>query len=156
MEKKYGAHYESEAWRKAKEQEIVDYQSNPEALIELKFESDGHSWAAVVPEHTRAQNLMVAGADRVVNHFAQGDNEVTMFFRTVEPPKGHGPKDERGELIKPIFTMRRIEHDACGATYLVFGLTAIPAPAWICNVTETVLGDHPKKIIVYKTEHRKV
>ena len=154
MEKQDGAHYRNEAWRKAKEQEIVDLQANPETLIELKFESDGNSWAAEVPEHTRAQNLMVAGADRVIEHFAEGDNEVTMGFRTVEPPKGKGPKGADGQPLKPIFTMRRIEHDAWGATYLVFGLTAIPVPAWICNVTETVLGEHPKQILVYKIEHR--
>lgn len=138
-------HYNDESWRKVKEQEVVDSQACPDALLSLTFKKDDQGWYADVPEHTRAQNAMVAGADGVIERMAQGKSEVTIKFRTVAPP-------ESGPLGKALAHMKRVEHDSFGATYLVFGLSKIPVPAWLCNVTETVLGEHPKNIWIYRIE----
>lgn len=135
-------HYHDEAWRKSREEEIVARQTDPEALLELTFFKDAGGWYADVPEHTRGQNQMVLGADRIIEHFAAGGNKVTVKFRTV-------PTDALG---KPPVRLKRVEHDAFGATYFVFGLARVPFPAWLCNVTETVLGEHPKDIWVYGIE----
>lgn len=137
------SHYNDESWRKAKEQEIVDAQARPDALLSLTFKKDAQGWYAVVPKHTRAQNAMVAGADTLIERLSGGRDEVTMRFRTVEAPKG-------SSLGEPLFRLKRIVHDAFGATYLTFGLGVIPLPAWLCDVTESVLGEHPKNIWVYE------
>ena len=150
MKHEDGAHYKNAEWRMAKEREIVNAQANPEKMLELRFFKDGDGWFADVPEHTQSENRMVMGADALIDRFAEGAPEVTMRFRTVEPPSGHGPRGKNGELLEPIFKMHRIEHDPFGASYLVTGLTRLPLPAWICNVTETVLGEHPKNIFVYE------
>ena len=142
-----GPHYQSKEWRERKEKELTERQTaDPQMMLTQRFLKDASGWYADVPEHTRSQNAMVAGADRFVEELAGGSDSVTVRFRTVEPPKGDGPKG------KPLFTLRRIEHDAWGATYLVFGVGAMPVPAWVCNVTETVLGDHPKRIYIYGVE----
>ena len=140
----YGPHYQSAEWRKAEEQRLlVKQRDNPKWKKKLKFIRDGAGWYADVAGHTRAQNAMVAGADNFLDRVSMGDDTVTVAFRTL--------KSE--ECGKPICTLRRVEHDRFGAAYLAFGLTVIPLPVWICNVTETVLGEHPKRIYVYDIKH---
>lgn len=107
---------------------------------ELLFYKDGKCWYADVEGHTQAQNLMVAGADKLIEGFSCGKPGVVVRVSSdCERPKPYKVR------------MRRIEHDPFGATYLAFikGKT-LPRPAWICNVTHTVFGEHPKRIYIHE------
>lgn len=142
-----GTHYHTKEWMGEKAREISMLQWDSNKLLELWFKKDEHGWYAIVEGHTRAQNAMVAGADTLIEKLANGSDAVCIRFRTEKPGEG-------SKLGKPIATLKRIEHDAFGATYLVFGLGAISRPAWLCNVTETVLGEHPKRIYIYGVSSR--
>lgn len=143
------SHYKSEAWRQAKEREITERQSDVGAYVELSFYKDGGNWYADVPEHTQSQNQMVCGADALLERFAEGGNRVSVKMRTVAAP-------EDGPLGRPAIHLHRIMHDPYGATYVTRDFGWIPRPAWLCNVTETVLGEHPKDIWIYEISHGRV
>lgn len=140
------SHYLTKEEIETKTAEINRLQENPDHCISLVFHRDTSGIYAEVPTHTRGENAMVAGADIVVGRLMQGDNTVEVKFRT----------QESSTKQKPLFTMHRFLHDSHGGTYLVTGLTAIPFPAWICNVTHDVCGEHPEKIFVYEINHRNV
>ncbi len=142
----FDPHYKSKEWRETKEKELTAHQiANPDTLLTITFLKDAAGWYADVPHHTRGQNALVAGAGSFVESLARGEDRVTVRFRTVEPPKG-----VPSALGKPLFKLRRAIHDPWGATYFVTGKgIAFALPVWICNVTETLLGDHPKRIFVY-------
>ena len=111
--------------------------------MKLKFYKKANRWYADVPEHSESQNLMVAGADTLIEHMSNGKSSIEVdlvnadLLDTSEYPKSW--------LVK----MTRFEHDPFGATYLckIRG-KVIPWPAWLCNVTHTVFGEHPKRIFV--------
>ena len=107
---------------------------------QLRFYKSGNAWFADVPEHTQAQNRMVAGADTLIESFAQGGNEVNVVLSAdIDDPDAYQIK------------MIRIEHDPWGATYLAnIKGHALPRPAWLCNVTHTVFGgEHPRTIYIH-------
>ena len=107
---------------------------------QLRFYKSGNAWFADVPEHTQAQNRMVAGADTLIESFAQGGNEVNVVLSAdIDDPDAYQIK------------MIRIEHDPWGATYLAnIKGCALPRPAWLCNVTHTVFGgEHPRTIYIH-------
>ena len=107
---------------------------------QLRFYKSGNAWFADVPEHTQAQNRMVAGADTLIESFAQGGNEVNVVLSAdINDPDAYQIK------------MIRIEHDPWGATYLAnIKGCALPRPAWLCNVTHTVFGgEHPRTIYIH-------
>jgi len=137
------SHYLTKEEQATKEAEILSAQRNPKHTISLVFHKDEAGWYAEVPTHTRSENAMVAGADIVIGRMAQGDDTVEVRFRTVE-------SDACG---KPLCTMKRILHDRFGGTYLVHGVSPIPFPAWLCNVTHDVTGEHPARIFVHGIEH---
>lgn len=137
-------HYLTQEEQKVKEQEILDYQSNAENMLTLTFLNDGFGWFADVANHTRGQNSMVCGADKLVDHMAAGHNRVDVRFRTVRP--------KRDDHRKTICTLKRFFHHSGGAEYLVHGVGAIPFPAFICDVCHDVTGEHPKFIAVYAIE----
>ena len=137
------SHYLTAEEREIKVREINKLEEDPNYLITLTFHKDASGWYAEVPTHTRGENAMVAGADIVVARMAAGDNTVEVKFRT--------SKSET--LTKPLCTLRRIEHDPCGGTYLVSGMTLLPFPAWLCNVTHDVTGEHPVHMYVHKIKH---
>ena len=107
----------------------------------LLFYKDGLGWFADVEGHTQSQNLMVMGADKLIEGFSGGKPGVVVRVSAdCENPKPY--------LVR----LRRIEHDPFGATYLAFikGKT-LPRPAWLCNVTHTVFGgEHPKRIYIHE------
>ena len=107
---------------------------------ELRFYKDGDGWFADVAGHTQSQNRMVAGADKLIERFAAGKDEVRVLLSAdISDPDEYRIK------------LHRIEHDFCGATYWVSGgerFAAIPV-AWLCNVTHTVFGEHPKDIYIH-------
>lgn len=107
---------------------------------ELLFYKDGRCWYADVEGHTQAQNLMVAGADKIIEGFSGGKPGVMVKVSAdCDKPKPYKVR------------LRRIEHDPFGAAYLAFikGKT-LPRPAWLCNVTHTVFGEHPKRIYIHE------
>ena len=74
---------------------------------ELRFYKEDGDWYADVAEHTQAENRMVAGADALIESFARGGNEVRIVLSAdVDDPNPYQIK------------LKRIEHDAWGATYL--------------------------------------
>jgi len=137
------SHYLTETEIIAKTAEVNRLQSDPDYCLTLTFHKDAGGWYADVPTHTRSENAMVAGANYVLGHLAQGDNTVELRFRT----------QESATRTSPCCTMRRILHDSHGGTYLVSGLTAIPFPAWLCCVTHDVTGEHPERIFVHEVKH---
>lgn len=106
---------------------------------ELRFYKDGDGWYADVEGHAQAENRMVAGADALIESFANGGREV----RVVLSADCEETDDYQVKLT-------RILHDPFGATYLakVKGRFMV-RPAWLCNVTHTVLGEHPKTIYIH-------
>ena len=106
---------------------------------ELSFYKKGNSWYAAVDGHTEAQNRMVAGADTLLECFSSGSDRVRIVLSS--------DVDDPGEYQ---FRLRRIEHDSWGATYLAkIPGNVLPRPAWLCNVTHTVFGEHPKNIYIH-------
>ena len=85
----------------------------------LRFFKQGTEWYADVPNHTLAQNRMVAGADTLLESMAHGGREVCVCMSAdVEDPDAYRIK------------MKRIEHDPWGATYLAqLRGCALPRPA---------------------------
>ena len=114
----------------------------------IVFLKDDAGWYADM-EGTRAQNAMVSGADKMIEALSGGSSRVEMVFSSdVEEPGDH------------IMKLRRIEHDAWGATYRISDGNAGKAPrfrgilglplAWLCNQTHRFIGgDHPKYIYVH-------
>lgn len=113
---------------------------------DVRFFKQNHSWYADVPNHTLAENLMVAGADALIESVSNGNPEVMV---SVAWPNYPG-KDW-------LFRLSRTSHNQHGATYDVTPSTDIadsnlpgcfPPIAWICNVTHDVLGEHPESIYI--------
>ncbi len=115
--------------------------------VTLVFYREEGAWYADVPEHTQAQNRMVAGADLLIESFDKGSGRVTVRLSSdVDAPAPY--------LIR----LHCIEHDPFGATYWASSGNAPEAPriafaavplAWLCNVTHTVFGGHPRDIYVH-------
>lgn len=106
---------------------------------ELLFYRDGKGWYADVMGHTQAQNAMVAGADALIEGFSGGKPGVIIRVSSDCP-------DPDPYTIR----LKRILHDPFGGTYLAFlPGKRLPRPAWICNVTHTVFGEHPKQIFIH-------
>lgn len=138
------SHYLTPEEQKRKEAEVLAAQRDQRFMLTLTFHRDEGGWAAVVPTHTRSENAMVAGADVVVDRMAQGDDTVEVRFRTVES----------AVLPRPLITLTRLLHrNGYGAEYLVSGVAPIPFPAYLCDVTHDVTGDHPAKLFVYEINH---
>ncbi len=112
--------------------------------MKLRFYKDEEGgWFADVDGHTKAQNRMVAGADTLIEAMSKGRNEVVVDL--VDADLLNKEDYPKSWIIK----MTRFEHDPFGATYLckIKG-KVIPWPAWLCNVTHTVFGEHPKRIFI--------
>lgn len=111
--------------------------------ISLSFYKKVKCWYAEVPEHTEAQNLMVAGADKLCEAMAAGKKRVSVDFvaDAATSPKG------------TIVRLMKSSQTAYGATYTIVPKAtlgvAIPDTCWLCNVTKTVCGGyHPDSIDV--------
>lgn len=114
----------------------------------LRFFKIDCAWYADVQNHTLAENLMVQGADKLIESVSGGKREVTVSLAW--------PNYDGNEWL---FRLDRIDHNAHGATYSVTPSDAaksaasaanipIVPKAWICNVTHDVLGGHPTSIYI--------
>ncbi|MCR5752862.1 MAG: hypothetical protein K6G91_12975 [Kiritimatiellae bacterium] len=107
---------------------------------ELRFYRSGSEWFADVPQHTKAENQMVAGADTLLDEVSGGSDEVKVVLSSdVENP---------GEWK---LHLHLVEHDRYGATYKVTAAGQSGSQlAWLCNVMHTVFGgEHPTDIYIH-------
>lgn len=118
-------------------------------VIRFYREDDGY-WYASVPGHTKAQNKMVAGSDKFlqacldyVNKYEPEIYKEDSLYMNIctEKPKAY------------MFKLTRLFHGRYGATYSIkqekdCDLKIPVKMCWLCNVTHTVLGEHPKTIYV--------
>lgn len=106
----------------------------------LRFYRVGAEWFADVPQHTRAANQMVAGADMLLDEISGGSDEVNAVISS--------------DIANPAewkLHLHLVEHDRYGATYRVkaSGQDGFHL-AWLCNVAHTVFGgEHPTDIYVH-------
>ncbi len=107
---------------------------------EVRFYKDGGNWYADVPQHTQAQNQMVAGADLLLDYVACGGNGVSVVLSADIPSPGEW-----------LMHLHIVEHDRFGATYSVRDAGQEPTRLiWLCNVMHTVFGgEHPEDIYIH-------
>lgn len=107
--------------------------------MELRFYKEDGSWFADVEGHTQSENRMVAGADTLIESFANGHSEVRVVLSA-----------DCDECDDYMVKLTRFIHDPFGATYMAkIKGCVLPRPAWLCNVTHTVFGEHPKTIYIH-------
>ena len=107
---------------------------------EIRFYRSGTEWFADVPQHTKAENQMVAGADTLLEEVSDGADEVFVVLSSDIP----NPDEWKLHL-------HLVEHDKFGATYKVkaAGQEGVQI-AWLCNVMHTVFGgEHPTDIYIH-------
>jgi len=111
----------------------------------LRFYRDGTEWFADVPQHGKAENRMVAGADKLLEDISGGKGEVFAVFSA-----------DVGNPDEWKLHLHLVEHDKFGATYSVkVAGKAVLRAAWLCNVTHTVCGgEHPTDIYVHSISAR--
>ena len=103
-------------------------------------------WYADVPNHTLAENEMVAGSDiflEEVDKMTDCDGEVHITC---------SDNNEPGSFMAKLLMKN---HNQYGATYILTGPLAEKHDAvgyelWICNVTHDVLGEHPRSIYIHE------
>ena len=101
-------------------------------------------WYADVPNHTLAENEMVAGSDiflEEVDKMTDNDGEVHITC---------SDNNEAGNFMAKLLMKN---HNQFGATYILTGPLAekhhaVGFKLWICNVTHDVFGEHPKSIYI--------
>ena len=74
----------------------------------LRFYRSGAEWFADVPQHTQAENQMVAGADTLLDEVSGGSDEVKVVISS--------------DIANPSewkLHLHLVEHDKYGATYKV-------------------------------------
>ena len=107
---------------------------------ELRFYRSGSEWFADVPQHTKAENQMVAGADTLLDEVSGGADQVKVVLSSdVATP-------DEWKLH-----LHLVEHDVYGATYKVKAAGQDGSQlAWLCNVMHTVFGgEHPTDIYIH-------
>ena len=106
----------------------------------LRFYRSGTEWFADVPQHTKAENQMVAGADTLLDRVSNGAGEVFVVLSSDIPNPGEWK-----------LHLHLVEHDKYGATYKVKAAGQDGTQlAWLCNVMHTVFGgEHPTDIYIH-------
>ena len=106
----------------------------------LRFYRSGTEWFADVPQHSKSENQMVAGADTLLEQVSNGAGEVFVVLSSDIP----APDEWKLHL-------HLVEHDKFGATYKVkTSGSGVAKLAWLCNVTHTVFGgEHPTDIYIH-------
>ena len=103
-------------------------------------------WYADIPNHTLAENQMVAGSDTFleeVDRLTDNDGEVLL---TCSDDNITGTYLAKLEMKN---------HNQFGATYILSGsmaekYNAVNFQLWICNVTHDVFVEHPRCIFIHK------
>lgn len=101
----------------------------------LRFFKLDDRWYVDVPNHTLAENEMVAGSDDFLNACDSGTGNVIIELSDCATGRD-------------ICHLRMLNHNQWGATYSVNGVDIGVPTLWICNVTHDVLGEHPRDIYI--------
>ena len=113
------------------------------AMKAVAVYKEGGRWFADVPQHSQAENEMVAGADALLDAFAQGGRRVAVTLSADVASPGAWR-----------LHLHLVEHDRFGATYRV----AVAGQeetrlVWLCNVMHTVFGgEHPVDVYIHSVE----
>lgn len=100
-------------------------------LKKIKFYKENNRWYADVPNHTQADNEMVAGSDDFLEYISKGNSEICVNI-TDNAHDDH------------YATLYLLEHNEVGGTYIIRSNDSQidKQQVWICNVTHDVLGEH--------------
>lgn len=121
----------------------------------LAFVKDQGIWYADLPEFleaglgTRANLMMVDGADTFLDHLAEGNPRITLQIATKPFPgwQSHMHKIRKGlnQALLQIIGHAPVDY---GAYYKVTQLNGQPHnhQLWLCPVTEYVFGNYPAEI----------
>ena len=121
----------------------------------LAFVKEAGIWYADLPEFleaglgTRANLMMVDGADTFLDHLAQGKSRITLQISTRPFPGWQaGMRKIRKGLNKPLLQILGHAPVDYGAYYSVTHLNGQPHDhqLWLCPVTEYVFGNYPEQI----------
>ena len=93
--------------------------------VNRKWYSDIKNWPKAYEEH----QLMVAGADKLLEELSNGKNYVTLQIKKEPFPNS--------------IHLTKIEEDEWGGAYKS---DRIDYTVWLCNVTKFVFGEHPENI----------
>lgn len=117
------------------------------ADFNLGFKKNSGLWYSDIknwPKAFEANQLMVCGADKLLEHLSQGHAYITLNIQTSAP-------HDAG-----YFCLEKIDEDSMGGTYRLCDYPEFDRTVWLCNVTKFVMGEHPDKIwfkvIGYKPE----
>ena len=144
-------------------------QSNPKNMLQLKnqarlkilpFYKENGLWYADLPEFlnqglgTKADLLMVDGADTFLDTLSQNGNEVTVEL-SIQPFKNHDIHLEKVEIGLNKALLNRVGHAPVdyGAYYNVVKYENKPFQhrLWLCPVAEFVFrGEYPQNIYLTK------
>ncbi len=109
---------------------------NP-ANFNLGFKKKGRDWYSDIknwPKAYEENQLMVCGADKLLEHLSGGHDYVKLNIRTSDPQD------------PAYICLDKIKEDEMGGTYNVCGYPEFTRTVWLCNVTKFVMGEHPQKI----------
>ena len=121
----------------------------------LAFAKEAGIWYADLPEFleaglgTRANLMMVDGADTFLDHLAQGKSRITLQISTQPSPGWQARMHKiRKGLNKPLLQILGHAPVDYGAYYKVTQLNNQPYDhqLWLCPVTEYVFGNYPDQI----------
>ncbi len=111
---------------------------------EIRFYRSGTEWFADVPQHTKAENQMVAGADTLLEEVSDGADEVFVVLSSDIP----NPDEWKLHL-------HIVEHDKFGATYKVKAAGQEGVQIRISTSTQLPQNDHKRAIWRQKTTTKK-
>ena len=109
------------------------FKINPNDL-ELGFKKVNGEWYSDIknwPKAYEERQLMVAGADKLLEYLSEGKDYITLHVKQ--------------ENFPGATHLHKIKEDLYGGTYLV-NREDIDYTVWLCNVTKFVYGKHPDNI----------
>lgn len=109
---------------------------NPEDF-NLGFKKKGGDWYSDIkhwPKAYEANQLMVRGADDLLELLSKGHDYITLNVKTSAP-------QDAGYIC-----LDKIDEDSMGGTYRLCNYPEFDRTVWLCNVTKFVMGQHPRNI----------
>lgn len=100
----------------------------------LGFKKKNNLWYADIknwPQSHEANQLMVNGADDLLEYLSKGKKYITLNIKTEDP--------NNSEYI----CLEKIHEDSMGGTYKLKNHPEFKNTVWLCNVTKFVMGQHP-------------